>query len=293
LVIVYQLAFFRGIAIDLSNLWGSGGAQSILMRQAVVGVAEETLFRGFLLYALVRVWGDSRRGLLAALAVPALIFGLAHAPQVLAGDPMDDTLMTMLNCTVSGLWWGALVLVGGSLWPAVLLHAASNASFQITALGLGGIDATVADYAAATAAELPLVIAGFWLLLRKVPGSIPTGRRGRAGQASAAARTIIGMVLALSLTGTLFLTGCAGETASTPTRAPNATTEVETRLTAAERAAILDAAWQTVNDKYFDPTFGGKDWTGAIGVVQALYFTEPCHIDKLQMGNTMRPFVVG
>ena len=27
---------------------------------------------------------------------------------------------------------------------------------------------------------------------------------------------------------------------------------------------ILDAAWQTVNDKYFDPTFGGKDWQ-AIG----------------------------
>jgi carboxyl-terminal processing protease len=39
---------------------------------------------------------------------------------------------------------------------------------------------------------------------------------------------------------------------------------IESRLTAAERAAIFEAVWQTVNDGYFDPTFGGKDWQ-AIG----------------------------
>jgi carboxyl-terminal processing protease len=263
-VIAYQLAFFRDIALDISTLWDSGGAQTVLMRQAVVGVAEETLFRGFLLYALVRVWGDSRRGLLAAVVVPALIFGLVHAPQVLAGNPMDDTLMTMLNCTVSGLWWGALVLVGGSLWPGVLLHAASNASFQITALGLGGIDPTVADYLAATAAELPLVIAGLWLVLRKMPDSIPTGGRGRAERASTSARKIIGTLLLLFLSVALLLSGCTGEAAPTSTGSPEPTIEIESTLTAAERAAILDAAWQTVNDNYFDPTFGGKDWQ-AIG----------------------------
>jgi carboxyl-terminal processing protease len=264
LAIAYQMAFFRGIALDISSSWASGGAQSILMRQAVVSVAEETLFRGFLLLVLVRVWGDSRRGLLAAVAVPALIFGLSHAPQVLAGNPMDDTLMTMLNCTVSGLWWGALVLVGGSIWPAILLHAVSNASYQITALGLGGIGPTVAAYAAATAAELPMVIAGLWLVLRKVPGSSPTGGRGRAERASASAQKISGTLLMLLLAGTLVLSGCTGEPASTFTPAPQPTTEIESALTAAERADILDAAWQTVNDNYFDPTFGGKDWQ-AIG----------------------------
>ncbi len=186
-VVAYQIAFFDGIALNLSRSWGSGGAQSILVRQAVVGVAEEFLFRGFLLYALVRVWGDSRRGLLAAVTLPALIFGLGHAPQVLAGNPMDDTLMTMLNCFVSGLWWGALVRMGGSIWPAVLLHAVSNASFQITALSLGGIDPTVADYAVATAAELPWVIAGLWLLLRRVPGPNPIERWDRAAKVAASA----------------------------------------------------------------------------------------------------------
>ena len=86
-------------------------------------------------------------------------------------------MMTTLNCFVSGLWWGALVLMGGSIWPAVVIHAASNASVQIVAAGLTRFDPTVADYAVATAAELLLVIAGLWLLLRRLPVSISTERR--------------------------------------------------------------------------------------------------------------------
>jgi carboxyl-terminal processing protease len=78
------------------------------------------------------------------------------------------------------------------------------------------------------------------------------------------ASTIVRRLLILSLTGALFLAGCAGEAASTPTSDPKVATGIESRLTATERAAILDAAWQTVNDKYFDPTFGGRDWQ-AIG----------------------------
>ena len=57
------------------------------------------------------------------------------------------------------------------------------------------------------------------------------------------------------------MTACSSPTS---TRAPKPKTVIETKLTAAERAAIFDTAWQTVNDKYFDPTFGGRDWQ-AIG----------------------------
>jgi carboxyl-terminal processing protease len=50
--------------------------------------------------------------------------------------------------------------------------------------------------------------------------------------------------------------------ATSPSRALAPT--LPTRLTAAERSEIFDAIWQTVNDGYFDPTFGGTDWR-AIG----------------------------
>ena len=47
---------------------------------------------------------------------------------------------------------------------------------------------------------------------------------------------------------------------SAPTRTPHPPLVIETRLTAAERRTIFDTVWQTINDEYFDPTFGGRDW---------------------------------
>ena len=65
----------------------------------------------------------------------------------------------------------------------------------------------------------------------------------------------------------IFLFGCGRVNAPPPTPTPTLqpTPILETRLTDAERLAIFDAVWQAVNEKYFDPTFGGKDWQ-AIGV---------------------------
>jgi carboxyl-terminal processing protease len=74
------------------------------------------------------------------------------------------------------------------------------------------------------------------------------------------------------ITFSLMLAGCAR--ATTPTSIPTSelTIALETRLTAAERATIFDSIWQTVNDKYFDPSFGGKDWQ-AIGDEYRLQLT--------------------
>lgn len=74
------------------------------------------------------------------------------------------------------------------------------------------------------------------------------------------------------LAGILALGGCASSATPTPTPtatptptpaptpAPSPTQVIENRLSAAERAEIFEAVWQTINDEYFDPTFGGQDW---------------------------------
>jgi carboxyl-terminal processing protease len=50
----------------------------------------------------------------------------------------------------------------------------------------------------------------------------------------------------------------------TLTLTPSPTVAAKTGWSAEERLEILDNVWQTVNDEYFDPTFGDKDWQ-AIG----------------------------
>jgi membrane protease YdiL (CAAX protease family) len=105
-----------GVSLDPVALWTLGDAPMILLRGAVVGFVEELLLRGFLLFAPVHVWGASRRGLLGATTVTAMIFALTHIFQFLAGNAMDDTLLTMVNAFVGGLRYAMLILLSGSLW---------------------------------------------------------------------------------------------------------------------------------------------------------------------------------
>jgi hypothetical protein len=120
-----------------------------------------------------------------------------------------------------------------------------------------------------------------------------------AGSRTALFERVVLLFLALSL----ILAGCTGaatvptstpkpaatiETtpAPTPTLTPKVLPKIETTLTAAERAAIFEASWQTVNEGFFDPTFGGKDWQ-AIGEKyrQKLASVQDDHTFWLQLLN--------
>jgi C-terminal peptidase prc len=68
----------------------------------------------------------------------------------------------------------------------------------------------------------------------------------------------------LLISSILVLVGCTGGDTTTPTRTPHPTLVFETTLTSAERLTIFDTVWQTINNEYYDPTFGGNNWQ-AIG----------------------------
>jgi carboxyl-terminal processing protease len=79
-------------------------------------------------------------------------------------------------------------------------------------------------------------------------------------------KTVLSRLILLLISISLALGGCSGRvtTILTPTRTPHPTETFETILTSAERRSIFEAVWQTINDEYYDPTFGGRDWQ-AIG----------------------------
>jgi carboxyl-terminal processing protease len=71
--------------------------------------------------------------------------------------------------------------------------------------------------------------------------------------------------LLLTICTTLIMcVACGSQTAPAPTRTPHPTEMIQTRLTPAERISIFDTVWQTINNEYYDHTFGGKNWQ-AIG----------------------------
>jgi len=99
---------------DISKILDSihGPWQVVLFASVVVGapLAEETVFRGYLLPAL-----RQRLGLQPAILVQALLFSLIHL------DPIG-----FMPRLILGLVFGYLVTVTGSIWSSVFAHALNN-----------------------------------------------------------------------------------------------------------------------------------------------------------------------
>lgn len=168
LVIVYTWAFFGPITFNFGAL-SSSGAQKIFFRQAIVAVGEETFFRGFILYLFSRVWAGSKQGLLWSLVLSALIFGSLHIFQLAAGQPLPVVLAAAFNSFISGILYGAIVIISGSIWPGVLLHMTSNSAAQIPALAVTAAAGSPDPYLFATLFELPIMLVALWLALRTSP----------------------------------------------------------------------------------------------------------------------------
>lgn len=78
-------------------------------------VAEEVLFRGYLLQALAEVWGGAQ-----ALWATSLAFGVLHL------DNPNTSLVGIGNIVVAGLFLGAIYLKTASLWWAAGAHLGWN-----------------------------------------------------------------------------------------------------------------------------------------------------------------------
>ncbi len=186
----YRYAFFGTLASDLDYLLHLPEAWGVALRHLVVGTVEEILFRGVLLYALVRVWGTTRRGLFVAIVTPALLFGSLHILQLATGNSLSGTLVTIVIGLFGGIWMGAMVLRWGTLWPGVAIHALSNAVVNVGALAVPAFAPPASAFLLAAMFEIPLMLLGIWWFLRlplaeeseartssprELPGAAPAG----------------------------------------------------------------------------------------------------------------------
>lgn len=88
----------------------------VLAITLMVGFVEEVFFRGLMLNAL------KARGSWRAAVITALLFGLTHAMNVLAGKGAIDAAAQIFYATAIGFAFAALVLKKGVIWPLVIAH---------------------------------------------------------------------------------------------------------------------------------------------------------------------------
>ena len=134
--------------------------------QTLVCIDEEMLFRGAILYILVRSWGNTQKGIFGSVILMSAIFALFHLIWFISSGISLATVFLLAEAIIISIWWAAMVLIGGSIWPAFLAHFVVN-----TVVALQGISGTIIQpdlqvYMKLLLFSLPLGIVGFWLISR-------------------------------------------------------------------------------------------------------------------------------
>ncbi|WP_299749551.1 CPBP family intramembrane glutamic endopeptidase [uncultured Tateyamaria sp.] len=93
----------------------------------LVGFFEELLFRGVLLHGL-----RARMAAVPAVLVAAVIFGSFHFVNWVNGQPLDATVAQVSGAAGGGVFYGAMVLWTGSIWPSVMLHGLWDSGVTIS-----------------------------------------------------------------------------------------------------------------------------------------------------------------
>ncbi|RPI95452.1 MAG: CPBP family intramembrane metalloprotease [Chloroflexi bacterium] len=128
---------------------------------AMTGFAEETVFRGIALHALLP------KGALRAALLSPLIFSLLHFVNLLqSADPLA-TFVQVIFAFLFGVAFAGPLLYSGSIWPLVTIHAIQDFIAFWTTGSLTNTSAPTASEALVTVVlMLPFAVYGLWLIRR-------------------------------------------------------------------------------------------------------------------------------
>ena len=175
LVGMYPLAFicysiYSALIFERPDtpLLPAGRILSFLACMAMVGVAEEFLFRGVIAETLLEHFGTSRAGVWKACLLSGVLFGAAHLTNILGSAPFG-VLMQCVFAASLGTLFAAVYFRTGNLWVTVFLHGAMDISSML----IGGLYGTttvaeaVSGYDASMLLSVLLYLLPTAFLLRK------------------------------------------------------------------------------------------------------------------------------
>jgi len=158
-------AFYGKITFDITSFAQLPAARAVVYKQLIAVIYEEILFRGVILYVLVSAWGHTQLGIIGSVFLTAVLFALPHFVGIFLGLSRRATLMLVLETCIIAVWWGALVVWGGSIWPAVLLHLIPNIVVEVQGLSTPMVTPDTLAYRRILWFSIPLGIPGIGLLV--------------------------------------------------------------------------------------------------------------------------------
>lgn len=122
----YEVTTYHGWHIELIDVAG------VIL---IAAILEEVVFRGIAFRLLERALGTP-----SAALITAVIFGIAHLPN-LSDQPSAITILTtFVLVTLIGGFWTVLYARVRNLWFIIIHHAAWNFAIVLTGASLSGVD---------------------------------------------------------------------------------------------------------------------------------------------------------
>lgn len=131
----------------------------ILLLGLAPAVFEEVVFRGIFIHNL----RESGKSDMAALLIPALIFGVVHLTNAVNGD-IAQALVQTGYAVVVGLVFGAIYIRTGDLFSVILAHAVTDITSRVFAATINTSTTVLIAFMVMLALE---AVYAFWLVGKK------------------------------------------------------------------------------------------------------------------------------
>ena len=130
------LNHLTGTTQDLSSyeeLQGnlSGLIVLLVLTWTLAAFAEEVVFRGYLFRRVRDVLGDGRPGIVSAVVITSLLFGMIHLEQGVVGVALT-TMDAVVFCALR-------LKFADNLWPAIMAHGFNNTIGMVAVFFVGPI----------------------------------------------------------------------------------------------------------------------------------------------------------
>lgn len=162
-----------------------GPVIALLVLDLFVGIFEEGMCRGLLLNGLLGSMGKTRTGMIWAVVISSLVFGLIHVVAQIA-DPASMTLLgwaqilgKTLQAGLVGFLLAAIYLKTHNIWCGVIVHGLNDFLIMVAGVAFGAssigvyvqTDPTLAlieaiVYAVFTLISIPFAVTGMKILKR-------------------------------------------------------------------------------------------------------------------------------
>jgi len=203
LIIYETIALTLDGSLEVADGW-PGRVGYLVLVTILIGLFEEFTFRGVLLGGLTSVWGSTRRGLIACIAVSSLAFGCAHVEwwAIDLADPLQlaQALLKVCQTGTYALFLGTMACASRELWGVACLHGLNDFLLLFLSVGLMGQSmemnyvaedtsdalSSIGLYIVVTLLYIPLVVKA-WKRLKTMTSAELLARKGSKSEATDAA----------------------------------------------------------------------------------------------------------